>query len=116
HGGHPRPRASRARWSRWARLLLASGLSLLLAVAIVGVVLHRIAEHYDHTFRHQALLDPLARRAENATLKLSGPLNYLIIGTDRRPAQQHPDERADTVLIAHLPAGLRRAYLVSVPR
>lgn len=80
------------------------------------MVLHRIAEHYDHTFRHQALLDPHARRAENATLKLSGPLNYLIIGTDRRPAQQHPDERADTVLIAHLPAGLRRAYLVSVPR
>jgi len=97
-------------------VLLAIGLAVLLPLGAVGLLLHRLADRYD--VRHQTLLDPDARRATQTRSQatLTGPLNYLVIGTDRRPAQHHPDERADTILIVHVPAGLRRAYLVSVPR
>ncbi|RKF24304.1 LytR family transcriptional regulator [Micromonospora globbae] len=58
----------------------------------------------------------LAPDARNARTDLSGPLNYLLIGTDRRPGDTNPEQRADTILIVHVPAGLRQAYLVSIPR
>jgi LCP family protein required for cell wall assembly len=43
-----------------------------------------------------------------------GPLTYLVIGTDQRTGSG--GGRADAIIIVHLPADLREAYLISVPR
>lgn len=45
-----------------------------------------------------------------------GPLNYLVIGSDRRARNPGAGARADAIVIVHLPAGLREAYLISIPR
>ncbi|MEV4197387.1 LCP family protein [Micromonospora globbae] len=84
---------------------------LLAGLAVFG--LQALTDRYDRTVLKEQLLAPDAR---NARTDLSGPLNYLLIGTDRRPGDTNPEQRADTILIVHVPAGLRQAYLVSIPR
>ncbi|MDG4790820.1 LCP family protein [Micromonospora sp. WMMD1102] len=73
-----------------------------------------LADRYDNSVVKQLLLDPAARGARG---DVAGPLNYLLVGSDERPAASPgTDQRSDTIMIAHLPAGLDRAYLISVPR
>ncbi|WP_199854098.1 LCP family protein [Plantactinospora sp. BB1] len=79
-----------------------------------GAGLHMLANRYDNSVVKQLLLDPAARGNRG---DVSGPLNYLLVGSDERPAASPgADQRSDTIMIAHLPAGLDRAYLISVPR
>ncbi|MET7748001.1 LCP family protein [Micromonospora sp. NPDC005367] len=75
--------------------------------------LHQLTDRYDRTVLKEHLLDASAR---NERPDLDGPLNYLLIGTDRRPGDNTTEQRADTILIVHVPTGLREAYLVSIPR
>ncbi|MEV4845835.1 LCP family protein [Micromonospora matsumotoense] len=84
---------------------------LLAGLAVVGVRL--LAHRYDRTVSREQLLSPDARQART---ELDTGLNYLIVGSDRRAGAQGPDQRSDTILIVHVPPGLRQAYLISVPR
>lgn len=72
-----------------------------------------LIERYDRAVARERLLDEAARRAHTA---VSGPLNYLIIGSDLRVSNPEGGQRADTIVVVHIPAGLDRAYLISVPR
>ncbi|GAA5185817.1 hypothetical protein GCM10023322_30710 [Rugosimonospora acidiphila] len=45
-----------------------------------------------------------------------GPLNYLLIGSNWRDDNPGNGERADSIMIVHIPRGTKSAYLVSVPR
>ncbi|GAA2713735.1 LCP family protein [Micromonospora olivasterospora] len=85
---------------------------MLLAGAAVAAIeiLHR---RYDGAVARGTLLDPSARRDRT---DLDGTLNYLLVGSDRRPGESGPDQRSDTILLVHVPAGTKRAYLISVPR
>ncbi|MFK3982496.1 LCP family protein [Micromonospora sp. NPDC050397] len=85
---------------------------VLIALA-AGLGLQGVTKRYDHSVAKELLLDPGSRRDRPST---NGPLNYLLVGSDRRNAAEQSDQRADTILIAHIPVGLDRAYLISVPR
>ncbi|WP_431935204.1 LCP family protein [Micromonospora sp. RP3T] len=75
--------------------------------------LHWLTHRYDRTVAKEQLLDPTARKKRT---ELDGALNYLLIGSDHRPGANAADQRSDTILIVHVPAGMRQAYLISVPR
>ncbi|MFI2708580.1 LCP family protein [Micromonospora sp. NPDC018662] len=75
--------------------------------------LHWLTHRYDRTVAKEQLLDPTARKKRT---DLDGALNYLLIGSDHRPGADAADQRSDTILIVHVPAGMRQAYLISVPR
>ncbi|AEB47220.1 MULTISPECIES: LCP family protein [Micromonospora] len=47
---------------------------------------------------------------------ITGPLNLLLVGIDTRVSVPGWEPHADAVLILHVPAGLSRAYLFSLPR
>ncbi|MEH1012234.1 LCP family protein [Micromonospora sp. CPCC 206060] len=47
---------------------------------------------------------------------LTGPLNFLLVGLDTRISVPGWEPHADAVLVMHVPAGLDRAYLFSLPR
>lgn len=47
---------------------------------------------------------------------ITGPLNFLIIGSNYRADDPSNGERADTIMIMHVPKDMTSAYLVSVPR
>jgi LCP family protein required for cell wall assembly len=93
--------------------MVGLGLVLLLAAGTAGIGLRALADRYDRSVLRGPLLDPAARREHAST---SGPLNYLLVGSDQRTGSPSTDERSDTIMIMHVPAGLDRAYLISVPR
>ncbi len=47
---------------------------------------------------------------------LTGPLNLLLVGVDTRVSVPGWEPHADAVLLLHVPRGLDRAYLFSLPR
>jgi LCP family protein required for cell wall assembly len=89
------------------------GLVLVLSSAAGLWGLRALTDRYEHAVARQDLLDPTARHPTSAA---TGPLNYLLVGSDQRTSGPGADARSDTILIAHVPAGQRRAYLISVPR
>lgn len=110
-----RPRHRRRR-SRLAGILLAAGVTLVLVagLALAGsiVAVHR----YDRAVDRDTLLAPSARAPAPPRAALRGPLNFLLIGSDYRTWNPQMGQRSDTIIIAHVAAGLDRAYLVSIPR
>lgn len=106
----------------WARILFGIGLALLVVAGAGVVAVQALTARYEQSVDRELLLHPAARRER---VGLSGPLNYLLVGSDRRGSgspSAHPtaetgrDQRSDTIIIAHLPRGLDQAYLVSIPR
>ncbi|WP_192580182.1 LCP family protein [Micromonospora sp. ALFpr18c] len=93
--------------------MLGIGLALVLLAGLAVIGLKTLTNRYDRTVTKEQLLDPGARTDRT---DLDGPLNYLLVGTDRRAGSSEPDQRSDTILIVHVPAGQREAYLVSIPR
>jgi LCP family protein required for cell wall assembly len=94
-------------------VLLVLGLALLCLVGLGLVGLRVLASRYEGAVNRASLLDADARTSQPA---LTGPLNYLLIGSDLRATDPGGGQRSDTIVIVHIPAGLRRAYLISVPR
>jgi LCP family protein required for cell wall assembly len=75
--------------------------------------LHWLSNRYDRAVIKEQLLDPAARQRRT---DLSGALNYLLVGSDHRAGANAEDQRSDSILIVHVPAGVRQAYLISIPR
>ena len=94
-------------------MVLGIGLALLLVSAGGIVTLRVLVARYERSVGQERLLDEAARQRRTA---VSGPLNYLLIGSDLRAADPESGQRSDTIVIAHIPAGLDRAFLVSIPR
>jgi LCP family protein required for cell wall assembly len=110
-GKRRRPKAP-----RWARALVWVGAVLVVlsagSVAGTQVLVHR----YTGTVHKASLLGSGARRAEPANhATITGPLNYLLLGSDVRPQPDNPG-RSDTIIILHVAADHQSAYLVSIPR
>ena len=64
--------------------------------------------------------DPFAALEGRPPKLADGSLNILMLGTDSRDPEHNSDgvsgERADTIVIMHIPASHDRAYVVSLPR
>lgn len=106
----PRHRLQRRRWGRVAfaatlAIILVAGLMLL-----AGAILIR---RYDNAITRATLLAPDARADNNA---VSGPLNFLLIGSDYRKWSPDAGQRSDTIIVAHVPRSMDHVYLISVPR
>ncbi|MCX4469295.1 LCP family protein [Micromonospora sp. NBC_01655] len=84
---------------------------MLAAAAVAGIKI--LSHRYERTVTREQLLDPTARRDRT---HLDDALNYLLVGSDQRPGATGDDQRSDTVLVVHVPAGTKRAYLISIPR
>ncbi|GAB2951314.1 LCP family protein [Micromonospora polyrhachis] len=85
----------------------------MLLSGVTGFGLRALLDRYDRSITKDDLLDPAARRHH---ANVTGPLNYLLVGSDRRPSSPDSEQRADTIMIAHIPASLDRTYLISIPR
>ena len=93
--------------------MLGVGLVLVLLAGLAAAGIRALSNRYERTVTKEQLLDADSRTDRT---DLDGPLNYLLVGSDRRPGGSGPDQRSDTILIVHVPAGQREAYLVSIPR
>jgi LCP family protein required for cell wall assembly len=111
--------APRVRGPLWARLLVAFGTVLVVLAAGTVVTALVLAHRYDSAVHHADLLAPGSRvqpGSGNGPAHLVGPLNYLLLGSDARANDPIDGQRSDTIIILHIPAGMNRAYLISIPR
>ncbi|MEV4414340.1 LCP family protein [Catellatospora sp. NPDC049609] len=115
------------RWqnaSRWARWCVLAGTALMLISGATLVTVDRALARYEDAV-HQADLfgdqstggtDPVPSAAPTRPADIKGPLNILLAGIDPRHDDPNWIPRADSVLVMHIPAGLDRGYLFSLPR
>ncbi|WP_330186431.1 LCP family protein [Dactylosporangium sp. AC04546] len=96
----------------WARLALVFGAVLLVGSggALVGGKV--LLDHYSNQITHEGGLGGAA--AEGATI--DGPINLLLVGVDERTGNEEMGVRADSIIIAHVPASHDAVYLTSIPR
>lgn len=110
--GRHRPRgAAHSPW--WARLCVWLGAILMLGSGgvLVGgnLLLGSLAGNVDT----DNLLGN-ARKANAGRASLNGPLNMLLLGTDRRKSWS--SWQSDTIIMVHVPKEYDRAYLISFQR
>lgn len=103
----------------WARLFIVFGVVLALASGGLIGTEKVLANRYENSVKRDTLIADDARAADpaQAPARIAGPLNFLLLGSDARPLEENPEgTRADTIIIAHVPASLDRVYLLSIPR
>ncbi|MFC7549888.1 LCP family protein [Plantactinospora sp. GCM10030261] len=117
-GGNRATTASRAtggrrRAPRWARIVVAIGAVLTTGSGAALVATEVLIDRATANIAQVTLLDegPTQRVART----IDGPINLLLVGIDVRPGWS-AGARADTILIAHIPATHDQAYLISIPR
>jgi LCP family protein required for cell wall assembly len=104
------------------RVLIAVTVLLALAggAAVVGgqllVARYAGSVHQEHLLGEAAATPPAGDGSGPASDRLAGPLNLLLTGIDERTEDPASGARSDTIIIAHIPAGHDRAYLISIPR
>lgn len=108
-------RSSRSGRLRWA--VLGAVITLLAAGAVFAAA-QAVRSRYEPPSAD--LFGPEPTGAPSPTVEpgadITGPLSILLVGIDPRANQPDWKPNADAVLIMHVPAGLDRAYLFSLPR
>jgi LCP family protein required for cell wall assembly len=96
----------------WARLSLVGGALLLLVSGGSLVGGNLLLNHYSDQITHEGGLGDAA--ASGATI--DGPINLLLVGIDERVNNEEMGARADSIIVAHVPASHDRVYMMSIPR
>ncbi|WP_433054437.1 LCP family protein [Dactylosporangium sp. CS-033363] len=96
----------------WARLSLVGGAFLVLLSGGTLVGGNLLLQHYSDQIAHDGGLGEAA--AAGATI--DGPINLLLVGIDERVNKEEMGARADSIIVAHVPASHDALYLMSIPR
>ena len=126
-GWDPGPPRRRSRWRRARTAMLAGAAVLIVLVAGIGAVTYLVARHDLSSMRR--IPDPFAAippaaRPPQPTGPAAKDVTFLVGGLDTRSAAPTTGKRAvssargrtDTLMLVHLVAGGRAAYVVSIPR
>lgn len=107
----------RSRWRRvprWARACTILGVVLLLLSGGTLVGYRALVHRYEGAVGKADLFGDQAAGATEKKSDIKGPLNILLVGIDPRKPETPP--LADSIMILHVPAGMDRGYLFSLPR
>ena len=99
---------------RWARLCTIFGVVLMMLSGAVLVGYEALLHRYEGAVGKGDLFGDQAAGAQERKSDIKGPLNILLVGIDPRNASMRP--LADSIMILHVPAGMDRGYLFSLPR
>ncbi|MEU7824131.1 LCP family protein [Catellatospora sp. NPDC049133] len=109
----------RRRARRWPQVLAAILVGLVLLAGGALVAGQALVHRYESSVSRDVLLDPRARDMADSQVgwrRLSGPLNYLLIGSDLRESNPGAGQRSDTILVVQVDRDLNHAYVISIPR
>ncbi|WP_117668208.1 LCP family protein [Micromonospora sp. MW-13] len=109
-GRGPRP--------QWRRIGLVAGVAVLVLALLGGAGAWLYTRNLNNDL---ARTDPFSELTGGRPAKaVDGALNILLVGSDSRdpdaPVDQQSQWRADTIIVMHIPADHKSAYLVSIPR
>ncbi|MEU6024419.1 LCP family protein [Micromonospora sp. NPDC047134] len=100
---------------------MLAGLVTIVVITVIGVVSTRGSDD-GHTTQAATSGSPSTSPSVSLSpspppgADITGPLNLLLVGIDTRVSVPGWEPHADAVLVLHVPAGLSRAYLFSLPR
>ncbi|HEY8478492.1 MAG TPA: LCP family protein [Spirillospora sp.] len=107
---------------RWPRVLIAIGVFVALVVAgLGGLVWQRQSSYNGNIDRIKGVMPGTDRPGPN----VKGTENWLLVGSDSREQNTTGQggqvwkpgrQRTDTIMLLHLPADRKKAYIVSFPR
>ncbi|WP_438872631.1 LCP family protein [Paractinoplanes pyxinae] len=99
----------------WARLCAIFGCVLMVVAGGALVAQQVLVSRYAGAIETQDLFgNAAAAGAEQKVSDIKGPLNILLVGIDPRTDEQTP--LSDSIIVAHIPADMKQAYLFSIPR
>jgi polyisoprenyl-teichoic acid--peptidoglycan teichoic acid transferase len=104
----------RSRSPRWARICTALGALLLVLSGGALTGFEVLKTRYEGAVGTGDLFGDQASGAKIPKTNIKGPLNVLLVGID--PRQDSAPPLADSIMILNIPAGLKKAYLFSMPR
>lgn len=116
----------RRRAPLWTKLLVAFGVVLVLTATATFVGGRLLANRYEGAVQRADLLGDAVQ--PKTPPKVTGPLTFLVIGSDSREGANHNPNtldgssgasagaRSDTIILMHVPASMDRAYVISIPR
>ncbi|NBE82245.1 LCP family protein [Micromonospora rubida] len=112
------PRRPGGQGPRWRRIGLVAGVAALVLALLGGAGAWLYTSNLNDDL---ARTDPFSELTGGRPAKaVNGALNILLVGSDSRdpdaPVDQQSQWRADTIIVMHIPADHKSAYLVSVPR
>ncbi|GAA1848818.1 LCP family protein [Actinomadura bangladeshensis] len=115
----------RKRKRRWPRVLIAIGVFVALLVAGIGGLLWQRQSSYNGNIDRIKGALP-TDQANRPGPNVEGTENWLLVGSDSRAESPTTGEggdvwkpgrqRTDTIMLLHLPADRKKAYIVSFPR
>jgi LCP family protein required for cell wall assembly len=90
----------------------------LLMVSSIGltVVVRSVLGRVSGAIHQEDLLGDTVARDSAGGVSLDGVINLLLVGIDTRASNPAMGSRADSIIVAHIPASHDRAFLVSIPR
>ncbi|SDH15967.1 cell envelope-related function transcriptional attenuator common domain-containing protein [Sinosporangium album] len=88
---------------------------LVLAVLIAGTFALLMERQSAYDSNIERIPEAFPEEAERPRKVVGDAQNWLLIGSDRRPGETG-FQRADTIMLVHLPADRRSVYLVGIPR
>src|SRR5207248_8876247 len=102
----------------WGRIALVSGLALALIGLLAGVAGYLYTGHLEGQVNKT---DPFSQITGGRPAKVaSGAMNILLLGSDSRNPDNDKNNadksRSDTIILMHIQADHKHAYLISIPR
>ena len=99
----------------WARLCAIFGCVLMVLSGGALVTSQVLVARYANSVQTKDLFGNAASGATKQKVSdIKGPLNILLVGIDPRNDSTAP--LSDSIIVVHVPKGLKRAYLYSIPR
>jgi polyisoprenyl-teichoic acid--peptidoglycan teichoic acid transferase len=111
----PRPQ-TRRHGPLWARLMVVLGAFLMIASGGALVTGKFLLVHYTSGITHSGGLGDAAATDAHGGTSINGPINLLLVGIDERDGDVASGARADSIIVAHIPASHDAVYLASIPR
>jgi len=99
----------------WARLCAIFGCVLMVVSGGTLVASQALLARYAGAVETKDLFGNAAAGAtKQAVSDIKGPVNILLVGIDPRNTSTAP--LSDSIIVVHIPKGLKQAYLFSIPR
>jgi LCP family protein required for cell wall assembly len=99
----------------WARLCAVLGCVLMVASGGALVTSQVLVSRYANAVETKDLFgNAAAGSTKQQVSDIKGPLNILLVGIDPRDTSTAP--LSDSIIVVHIPKGLKQAYLYSIPR
>jgi LCP family protein required for cell wall assembly len=96
----------------WTKIIIGLGALLVLAAGGALIAVPSLLKEINNSIKTVDLLGNTGATGHS----IDGSINMLLVGLDTRDSNPSLGSRADSIIIAHVPASHDRVYLISIPR